>query len=89
MKESSVYQAALREGEAQGEVKGRLAEARRMLRLVGQDLFGALDAASTARLEAIQDIGLLEDLLVRVRRCASWEDLLQDTPAPRAARRRR
>ena len=49
MKESVTYQAILEEGEA----KGQLAEAKRLLRLQGESRFGPPDKPSVLALEAI------------------------------------
>lgn len=97
MKESSTYQAILeegrekgrQEGRQEGEVRGAIAEAKRVLRLQGDDAFGAPDARTAAAIERLQDIRRLEELLKRVRTAGSWQELL-GLPAPgrRGGRRR-
>jgi predicted transposase YdaD len=85
MKESSTYQAILEEGET----KGAVAEAKKVLRLQGDDAFGPPDARTAALIERLEDLGRLEDLLKRVRRAGSWQELLgQPAPGPRRGRRR-
>jgi len=62
MKESTTYQAILREGRAEG----ALAEVRRMLMLQGETSFGPLDPKTRAILEKISDVETLEALGVRL-----------------------
>jgi predicted transposase YdaD len=87
MRESSTYQAILKEGRAEGLAEGlaegAVAEARKALRLVAEPVFGSLDPRSEAALERLNDLEKLEALLPRVRTATSWQDLL------RPARRRR
>jgi predicted transposase YdaD len=84
MKESVTYQAILEEGEG----RGILAGAKKVLRVMGEDRFGPPDAATAAALEAITDLAQLEELGVRLLRVASWQELL-GRPAPRRPARRR
>jgi predicted transposase YdaD len=77
MKESSTYQAILAEGEARGEVKGALAEAKKLLRQMGEGHLGRPDAATEAILAGLHDLRHLEDLLRRLGSVTSWQDLLQ------------
>jgi predicted transposase YdaD len=72
MKESSTYQAILEEGRGEGAV----AEAKKVLRLWGDDAFGVPDARTAATIERINDLAQLEDLLRRVRSATGWQDLL-------------
>lgn len=84
MKESSTYQAILEEGRGEGAV----AEAKKVLRFLGEDAFGPPDARSAAHIERLNDLIQLEQLLRRMRSAGSWQDLL--TPiAPSQPRRRR
>lgn len=85
MKESVTYQAIVEEGEA----KGALAEARKVVRLLGEDLWGLPDARSAAAIRAVTDLGQLEQLIVRLPRCRSWAELLQGLPPRRPRRRQR
>jgi hypothetical protein len=83
MKESSTYQAILAEGNAAGAV----AEARKLIRLMGNSRFGTPDARVRAALDRISDLETLEGLSVRLLSAASWEELLE--LPPRTARRRK
>ena len=88
MKESSTYQAILQEGidegQAKGQVQGALIEARRLLRLLGEDVYGRSDARITAAIERLDDLTRLEDLVKRVQNAGSWRELFR----PRGGRRR-
>ena len=86
MKESSTYQAILEEGRVEGRAEGAVAEAKKVLRLQGDDAFGIPEAATAAVIELIEDLTRLEDLLKRVRTAASWQELLR-TPRRRDGRR--
>ncbi len=82
MKESTTYQAILREGRNEGLIEGRneglieglnkgrdegrIDEARRLLLLQGTRRFGEPDATITATLEAIHDINRLESLFEQI-----------------------
>ena len=85
MKESSTYQAILEEGRAEGEVRGAVAEAKKVLRFLGEDAFGPPDARTYAAIERLNDLPQLEELLRRVRSASSWQELLGQ---PRGRRRR-
>lgn len=84
MKESSTYQAILEEGRSEGAV----AEAKKVLRLWGDDSFGLSDARTMAAIEQINDLAQLEDLLRRVRSATSWEELLGRPTSTRRSKRR-
>ena len=73
MHESTTYQKILREGQ----VAGRIAEARRMLLRQGTKRFGDPDAATVAAFEAIQDVDRLEYLGERILDpdIQSWDKL--------------
>src|SRR5262249_39801350 len=86
MKESVTYQAILGEGEAKGEVKGAITEARKFLLLLGNDRFGPPDRATRDELEGIHDLQRLEELGVRVSRVGSWQELLGSRPGRRGRR---
>jgi len=92
MKESSTYQAILEEGRVMGRQQGRsegaVAEAKKVLRLLGAEAFGPPDADTAAALERLSSLTRLEALLKRVRTAESWEDLLRQ-PAPRRRSGRR
>ncbi|HTU21242.1 MAG TPA: hypothetical protein VMG10_24525 [Gemmataceae bacterium] len=77
MRDSTSYQAILDEGRAEGEIKGRAEEARRLLVLLGRKRLGGPDAAVEAAVHAIADVDRLELLIDRINEVASWQDLLQ------------
>jgi hypothetical protein len=83
MRESSTYQAILEEARAEGAV----AEARKLLRLLGDDAFGPPDAGTARAIERLTDLPRLEELLRQVRTAASWQELLGQ-PARRSKRQR-
>jgi predicted transposase YdaD len=84
MKESSTYQAILEEGRAEGAV----AEAKKMLRLQGDDAFGPPDSRAAAAIARLDDLPRLEEMLLRVRTAGGWPDLLgRPLPARRGGRR--
>jgi len=91
MKESSTYQAILAEGRAEGLelgiALGKVAEAKKVLRLQGVGAFGRPSAAIAAAIERMTDLAHLEALLRRVRTAESWQDLFG--PAASAPRNRR
>ncbi len=84
MKESTTYQAILEEGEGRGAV----AEARKLLRLLGEDAFVAPDARTVAAIESLNDLAQLEGLARRSRTAASWQELLGQSPSRRSGRKR-
>lgn len=88
MKESSTYQAILEEGRQEGLSEGALVEAKKVLRLQGDIAFGVPDIRTTAAIERINDLAQVEDLLLRVRSAASWQDLLGPLVADSRKRRR-
>jgi predicted transposase YdaD len=93
MKESTVYQAAVREGMAQGEAKGlaqgALAEARKLVLIAGESHFGPADAQVKADLEHIDEVERLEAMMARHQQAADWQDLLATkAPLRRNGRRR-
>ncbi len=87
MKESSTYQAILEEGRTEGRTEGAVAEAKKLLRLLGDDAFGPPDSRTAKAIEQIDDLARLEELLKRFRTAGSWQDLLGQ-PAPSRRGRR-
>jgi predicted transposase YdaD len=83
MKESSTYQAILEEGRAEGRIEGAVAEAKRTLRLQGDDAFGPPDPRAAAVIERLDDLPRLEEMLRRVRTASSWPELLGRLPSTR------
>src|SRR5262249_54000831 len=88
MKESSTYQAILVEGRAEGEVQGAVAEAKKLLRLRGDDAFGLPDARTAAAIERLNDLTRLEELFTRVPTVAGWQELIGQPPPGRQGGRR-
>ncbi len=84
MRESSTYQAILAEGRSEGIAQGAVAEARKVLRLLGDAAFGPPDARTAAAIERIEDLSRLEEMLGRVRTARTWQELF----GPRGPRRR-
>ncbi|HEY7312807.1 MAG TPA: hypothetical protein VH643_25815 [Gemmataceae bacterium] len=78
--ESTTYQAIVR--------KGRLAEARRFLILLGQEKLGPPPEAAMAAVYDLEDIDHLEKLGKRLLSADSWEALL-DLPSRRRRKARR
>src|SRR5262249_44801849 len=72
MKESVTYQAILEEGQIEGKIK----EARRIVLLLGRDQFGEPSADVQAALDAITDVNRLEELTIRSKHVSSWQELL-------------
>jgi len=75
MRESTTYQAILREGREEGRLDGE----RRLLLRQGTKRFGKPDAATVATIEAIQDIDRLEALGERILNpdLHGWDALLR------------
>jgi predicted transposase YdaD len=88
MKESTFYQAILREGREEGVAEGALAEARKLVLIAGESHFGPADAQVKAALESIQEVERLEAMMARHQQAADWQDLLA-TKAPRRRNGRR
>lgn len=89
MKESSTYQAILEEGRTEGQTLGAIAEARKLLRLRGEEAFGPADARIIAAIEQLNDLMQLEALFQRVRSVRNWQELFsQQANGPRRGRRR-
>jgi predicted transposase YdaD len=82
MKESTTYQAILREGRNEGLIEGRnegrIDEARRLLLLQGTKRFGEPDATTMATFAAIQEIDQLESLSEQILdfNIKDWNGLL-------------
>jgi predicted transposase YdaD len=75
MRESSTYQAILREGIVEGEAKGRTEEARRMLLQHGRKHLGPPSPTFEAMVAAMTDVNQIEELSVRSSDVSSWEEL--------------
>jgi hypothetical protein len=81
MRESVTYQAIIDEGKAE--------EAREILLLLGRDQLGEPSAKVRATLEAMTDVLRLNDLIVRSKSAASWQELLGLPGSPRRSPRRK
>ena len=85
MKESSTYQEIVeegrREGLKEGEQKGQIVEARKLLVRWGTDKFGRPSGRTHAALTKITDLDRLEALLERLETVDTWRDLLAEPPA--------
>ena len=100
MKESSTYQAIVEEGRVEGIARGMaeglatglatgaVAEAKKVLRLLGDEAFGIPDAATKAAIERLNDQSKLEELLRRMLTASSWRDLLGRPASARKGGRR-
>jgi hypothetical protein len=78
MHESPTYQAILAESLEKGLIQGRVAEAQRLLLLLGGNRFGEPDEATRGAVEAIHDVERLERMTVRVydANIPDWEGVL-------------
>jgi hypothetical protein len=72
MEQSVTYKAILNRGKAEGEAN----EARKILLLLGREQLGEPSANQQAALDAITDTDQLNDLIVRLRHAASWQEML-------------
>ncbi len=88
MKESSTYQAILAEGRREGETQGAVAEARKLLRLMGDEAFGPPDARAAAVLDKLADLDRLEALIQGLRHARTWQELLAPSPTGRRGGRK-
>ncbi|MGP0064810.1 MAG: hypothetical protein ACLQGP_14580 [Isosphaeraceae bacterium] len=83
MRESTTYQAILREGRQEGimegRIEGRIDEARRVLLRQGTKRFGEPDTTTLAAIEAINDLDRFESLADRILDADIhvWDDLLR------------
>jgi predicted transposase YdaD len=72
MEESSTYQAILRKGE----VKGALAEARKILVNIGKEPLGEPDADTLAAINAMTDLAQIEQLIGQVAGATKWSEIV-------------
>jgi predicted transposase YdaD len=72
IEESSVYQGILRQGEARGEARGHLDEARNNLLSLGRRKLGP----PSDDIAALNDLARLRALLGQVLDVATWDELL-------------
>jgi hypothetical protein len=82
MRDSTTYQAILKEGRNEGLIEGRnegrVAEAQRLLLMLGGNRFGEPNEATRGAVEAIHDVERLERMTMRVHdaNVPDWEGLL-------------
>jgi hypothetical protein len=76
MEESVTYQAIIEKGRVMGEAKGRIQEARRIVRLQGQRRIGTPDAVVESALNGIAGLERLERLAENLPTATDWTDLL-------------
>jgi hypothetical protein len=98
MKESVTYQAIVKEGIQkgrqeglqEGRQEGKVQEARQILLRIGVDQFnGPPNPEQLQELEAITEVGHLENLAVRVSHVSNWSELLASPATPRPRRRKK
>src|SRR5207302_236628 len=84
MKESSTYQAILREGVQEGRregfTEGAVNEARKLLLQLGSKKLGRPSSRTQAMLAKIADLDRLEALVKRLEKTESWAALLESRP---------
>jgi hypothetical protein len=85
MKESSTYQMILEDGRLEGETATAVAEAKKVLRILGDDAFGVADARTAERIERLDDLPRLEELLKRLHSAGSGQELFGMKTPPRRA----
>jgi hypothetical protein len=56
---------------------GREIQAKRIILLVGEELFGPADESTKTRVQAITDIDRLERIFVKLPRCGGWQEALE------------
>ncbi len=76
MHESTAYDMILDEGLSKGRAEGRAEGEIRLLRLLGEDRFGAPTSRTEAALATIQDLGRLERMAKALWSAKSWKELL-------------
>jgi predicted transposase YdaD len=72
MRESTTYQAILREGRAEGRADG----ARELLLRMGEQRFGTPSGSVLREIKSIESVERLDELGLRLMRVNSWEELL-------------
>ena len=88
MRESSTYQAILKEGlqegrskglaegRVEGRVEGRAQEARNILLMLGEQQFGNPSAQVRQAIDSVADTDALEQMVKRLLKASDWDDLL-------------
>ncbi|MCZ2342225.1 MAG: hypothetical protein LC104_10580 [Bacteroidales bacterium] len=72
MNESTAFDEVMEEGERRGKLK----RSHHLLLLLGQQRFGEPDTATTAEIQAIQDMKRLERMSIAILIVNSWSALL-------------
>ncbi len=72
----AIYRRAFEQGFALGFELGRIIEARRLVVLCGAASFGPPDRATRTAIDAMSDLGQLEELVIRLMNVASWQELV-------------
>jgi len=75
MRESSTIQAFIEEGRRKGLEEGKAGEARRIILFLGPMRFGAAEEEVKTRLDEIQGLEQLEDMIKRILIASSWDEL--------------
>src|SRR5262245_26915525 len=76
MEESATYQAIIEKGIEKGEARGKSVGVRSALLRLGESHFGVAPAEARAALDAINDPEQLVQLILRVEKVNSWQELL-------------
>jgi predicted transposase YdaD len=76
LEDSTTYQWIMEQGEAKGETRARLAEARSLVLRLGTRRFGPPQVTAQAALAAVTDRERLERIAERIFEAANWDDLL-------------
>ena len=85
MEESVTYQKILRQGQEKGREEGKLQQQKKTIRSLGSHRFGEVPAVADSILDAIDDLGRLEEMTDRILDVGSWEELLGLPPAGSSA----
>jgi predicted transposase YdaD len=75
MRDSTTYQAILREGKAEGKAEGKTEEAKNLLLRLGRKHLGSPPAMFEAKIQSTADVEKLEELAERVFDVSSWDEL--------------
>ena len=78
LKESSFYQILLEEGRKEGEKKGQIAGAQKLLFHLGRSRLGPISKKTRVAVESINDLTQLERLGDRLLKVSSWTELLAE-----------
>lgn len=83
MRESTTYQAILREGKAEGKVEGKAEgkaeEAKNLLLRLGRKHLGSPPAEFEVKIQSMADVEKIEELAERVYDVANWNELFNES----------